>query len=95
MADETKKPPVVDPDHVPETICDGVFNVHANNHFSTLTFTHVRAKADHTMEFESVVRARIVITNENLIALRNTLNDNIRDTPRATQSAAAGGGIKR
>src|SRR5262249_52809600 len=53
-----------------------------------LTFTHVRPDAtrlfrDGTVEPQSVVRARIVITVENLTALRDLLNRVIQapDTP--------------
>src|SRR5262245_18754131 len=94
MADESQKPEVIDPDCVPEVICDGQFNVSITGNLATLTFTHVRP--DPTMMFreariepKSVVRARVVITLPNLAALRDLLNRVIQtpDTP----APAAGG----
>jgi hypothetical protein len=46
---------------------------------ATLTFTHVRPDAtallrDGTIDLKSVVRARIVLTANNLVALRDLLN---------------------
>jgi hypothetical protein len=56
MADEPQKPEVIDPDCVPEVICDGQFNVSITGNLATLTFTHVRP--DPTMMF-STARAKI------------------------------------
>jgi hypothetical protein len=73
--------PTIDPDNVPETLCVGRFNLSfAAGNLATLTFTHVRPKAgamidDGQIQEECIVRARIVTTAENLVALRNLLND--------------------
>ena len=42
---QVQNPPVSGPDHVPETLCDGQFNLSGNPHFPTLTFTHHRPDA--------------------------------------------------
>jgi len=90
------EPPGKDPDTVPETLCIGKFNIAFNNAgLATLTFTHVRPKAGDLLDNgqiieESVVRARIVTTGDNLIALRDLLNNLIKDQPGA--STAVGGG---
>lgn len=73
---QVQNPPVSDPDHVPETLCDGQFNLSGNPHFATLTFTHHRADAtqmlaDATIDMTAIVRARIVLTLPNLPALRD------------------------
>jgi hypothetical protein len=85
---ESKYPPATDPDNVPETICDGVFNVAVLGQLATLTFTHVRADpsvllTDGTLAVKSVVRARIVITVSNLVALRDLLNKAIQEPSSA------------
>jgi hypothetical protein len=64
---------------------------------ATLTFTHVRNKTgplidQSQIDPESVVRARIVTTLENLAALRDLLNTMIQDP--ATPAANAGGSSK-
>ncbi len=86
--------PVVDPDNVPETICLGKFNVTIGPRgISTMTFTHCRSKAGALLEKseisnESVVRARIVTSTENLIALRDILTNLVREAS-GTASASA------
>jgi hypothetical protein len=87
MADR-KYPTASDPDNVSETICDGAFNVAIFGQLATLTFTHVRPDPeillrDGSLELKSVVRARIVITMSNLIALKDLLIKAIQepDTP--------------
>ena len=88
MADQPQHPEVVDPDCVPEIICDGQFNVSITGNLATLTFTHVRPDPtimfrDGRIEPKSIVRARIVTTLPNLAALRDLLNRVIQapDTP--------------
>jgi hypothetical protein len=88
MANQPQQIPVTDPENVPEVLCDGQLNVSVMGNFATLTFTHVRPDAtalfrDGTMEPRAIVSARIVITVENLIALRDLLNRVIQspDTP--------------
>lgn len=89
--------PAVDLDNTPETLCCGVFNLSfmANN-LATLTFTHPRPKigpliAASQIQEELVVRARIVMHMENLVALRNFLNDAIKDNPAAPSAPLTGG----
>jgi hypothetical protein len=90
------EPPVIDPDNVPETLCIGKFNIAIGaTGFATLTFTHVRPKAnallDRTqIEEETVVRARIVTSTQNLVALRDTLNSLIKDEPGFPAIASGG-----
>jgi hypothetical protein len=88
MTDQSQNPDVTDPDNVPEILCDGQLNVSIIGNFAALTFTHVRPEAttlfrDGTLDPKAVVRARIVITVANLVALRDLLNRVIQspDTP--------------
>jgi len=88
MADQPEQPEVIDPDNVPEILCDGQFNVSVVGDLATLTFTHVRPESavlfrDARIEMKSIVRARIVVTTTNLAALRDLLNRVIQapDTP--------------
>ena len=86
MAQPTQ-PPAADPDNVPETLCCGRFNLSfLAGSLATLTFTHPRPKAGPLLDTnqiheESVVRARIVMHLDNLLALRNFLNEAIKDDP--------------
>ena len=71
--------PTIDLDNVPETLCFGKFNLHINGALATITFTHSRPLASNMMDqseiiLESVVRARIVTSVDNLVELRNALN---------------------
>jgi hypothetical protein len=75
----TQDPITTDPDNVPETLCIGKFNISTNGPLATITFTHLRndpaALLDHaSVQPESVVRARIVTTVDNLLALRDSIN---------------------
>jgi hypothetical protein len=88
MANQAQHPPVIDPDSIPEIICDGQFNVSTSGDLATLTFTHARPDASAmfgagTVNPSAVVRARIVITLGSLAALRDLLNRVIQapDTP--------------
>jgi hypothetical protein len=79
MANQPEQPPVIDPDNVPEIVCDGRFNISVTGSLATLTFTHVRPDPtallrDGTVNPNSVVRARIVLTIQNLAALRDLLD---------------------
>jgi hypothetical protein len=93
-----QEPPATDPDNIPETLCIGKFNLSPGpGPLVTLTFTNVRNKVgpliDHgTVNPESVVRARIVTTIENLVALRDLLVNAIQDPGAAP--ASGGGGAK-
>jgi hypothetical protein len=90
----TEEPLTVDADNVPETLCIGRINLASGpGPLMTLTLTNVRPKAgplfdSSRIEHESVVRARIVTTLDNLIALRDLLNSSIQQTP--TPSASSG-----
>ena len=69
----------IDPDNVPEIICDGGFNVHWAGGRATITFTHNRPRTkplleDGQVEFDAVVRARIATSFDNILALRDLLN---------------------
>jgi len=91
----THEPPAVDPDHVPETLCIGKFNITPMGSLVVLTFTHTRPRLkplldDGDVMWESVVRARIVTTTENLVALRDVLNKIIRKPV----PLSAGGGTR-
>jgi hypothetical protein len=84
MTDEPKPPIVTDPDNVPELLCNGRLNVTVADPFATLTFTHVRPDAtvlfrDGTIDIQAIVRARIVTSMNNLVALRDLLNRTIQD----------------
>ena len=94
MADQPKQPTVTDPDNVPEMLCDGQVNVAVTGPYATLTFTHTRPDAtimfrDGLVDPKSVVRARIVTSMNNLVALRDLLNRIIQDP--ATPAPPAGG----
>ncbi|MGY3609764.1 MULTISPECIES: hypothetical protein [unclassified Bradyrhizobium] len=90
-----EKPLTVDPGNIPEVLCIGKINLASGpGTLMTLTFTHVRPKAgplfdSDRIEHESVVRARIVMTLDNLIALRDLLNSSIRQTPTPSASSGA------
>jgi hypothetical protein len=77
--------PVVDPDNVPETICLGTLNVAIGpSGLSTITFTHTRPKVGALFESgeisnDSVVRARIVTTTKNLVALREIITSLLKE----------------
>jgi hypothetical protein len=89
--------PVIDPDNVPEILCDGQFNLAIAGHLAMLTFTHARPDATQmfangTLVSTAIVQARIVITMENLIALRDFLNTRVQSIEAARQTAPATGG---
>jgi hypothetical protein len=76
----TEQPPsqvsTIDPDQIQEILCDGHFNIHIHGALATLTFTHWRPKTgplfgDRKVEYEAVVRARIVTSVTRLVALRD------------------------
>jgi|SRR5580704_1182548 hypothetical protein len=97
MADAQQNSPTVDPDDVPETICLGMFNVSINAPLATLTFTHYRPKVGplfeaSTIDNENVVRARIVISVDSLVGLRDVLSQLIQNS--ATGAASAVGRSK-
>lgn len=77
MAGKSKEPSVIDPDHVPETLCDGRFYLHPHGNHVTLTLTQVRPSAadlfDGRIVNDEVVRARITMPLDNFVALRDLL----------------------
>ena len=89
--------PAVDPDNIPETLCCGIFNLSfMANGLATLTFTHPRPKAGPLLnstqiQEELVVRARIVMHADNFVALRNFLNEAVKDDAAAMTSPVTGG----
>jgi hypothetical protein len=46
MADQPKQPTVIDPDNVPETLCDGQFNVTMTGPLRNLDFYAHKARCD-------------------------------------------------
>src|SRR5262245_36044651 len=94
MADQPHQILTTDPDNVAEILCDGQFYVSVIGGHATITFTQVRPDAmsmfrDGTIDLKSVVRARIVVTLPNLIAMRDLLNRIIHSP--GTPAPAAGG----
>jgi len=83
MANQPEQLEVIDPDNVPEILCDGQFNVSVVGGLATLTFTHVRPELAALFRDARIVRARIVVTTSNLAALCDLLNRVIQapDTP--------------
>ena len=94
------QPPAVDPDNVPEALCCGVFNLSfVAGNLATLTFTHPRPLiglliGSNQVQDEFVVRARIVLSLDNLIGLRNFLNEAIKEDPTAMAAPVTGGSGK-
>ncbi|NVO15222.1 MAG: hypothetical protein HXX10_14400 [Rhodoplanes sp.] len=96
MTSQPHDAPAIDPDGIAETLCIGKFNVLLGP-LTTITFTHTRAKVrplfDHGMvDYESVVRARIVTSYDNMVALRDLLNQLIKsaESMPGQPSAATG-----
>jgi hypothetical protein len=91
---------VIDPDNVPETLCDGRFNIHPHGRLATLTFTCSRPDADDlfrdgTINAKEVVRARITMTIENMAALRDLLVRTIKTEKEATPATTGASGGTR
>jgi hypothetical protein len=89
-----QNPPVSDPDNVPEIFSDGQMNVTIRGNLATITFTHVRADPtpmfkDGTLSPIAVVTARIIVTFQNLTALRDLLN-RVITTPQEPALPAGG-----
>jgi len=97
---QSTQTPAADPDNVPETLCCGRFNLSfLAGSLATLTFTHPLPKAgplfySNEIHEESVVRARIVMHLDNLVALRNFLNEAIKSDPASMTTPASGGSGK-
>jgi hypothetical protein len=93
-------PPVFDPDNVPETLCDGQFNLSFSGQLAILTFTHLRPDATQmfaksTFVPSAIVRARIAINLQNLVALRDFLNTHVQTTPTGVRPIPATGGTTK
>jgi len=78
MSEQPKFDEIIDPDHVPEILCNGFINLHFANEFGVLTFTHFRPKSqslfvEGQLLPDLIVRARIVLNRDNLRALRDLL----------------------
>jgi hypothetical protein len=96
MNDVSFEPPAIDPDNIPETLCIGKFSLSPGpGPLVTLTFTNVRNRAPELIGAnrvvqDSVVRARIVTTTENLVALRDLLNTSIQEQHGAPAAGSGG-----
>jgi hypothetical protein len=102
MSDQLQQPEVIDPDNVPETLCEGMFNISFAGPNAVITFTHIRPEPGPlftgTVNPKLIVRSRIVTSVPNLVALRDLLNDMLRAvtvTPAAPAPAPATGGPTR
>jgi hypothetical protein len=77
MSNGPQQPPVIDPDNIPEILCDGRFNIHPHGNLATLTLTTARPRASElfngTIKNEEIVRARITMTIDNWAALKDLL----------------------
>jgi len=84
---DSPKITAIDPHTIPETLCEGPFNISWAGRLGTLTFMHTRPKLSALMEEpsriepENVVVARIVMSVENLLALRDLLTQHIKVIP--------------
>lgn len=88
-------PPASDPDKVSEILCLGKYNIHVGGPLATLTFSHARPKAEllfnnGQMDFESIVRARIVIPAESLPGLRDLIDRLIKEQVATSIQGTAG-----
>jgi hypothetical protein len=95
MADQPEQFVVTDPDNISEISCEGPINVFVTGDRAVLTFAHVRPETtalfkEGTITPIAVVRARIIITIENLNALRDLLNRLAQPGASATPSTAGG-----
>ncbi len=103
MPPQKPQPPTTDPDHVPETLADGPFNIAISGSHATITFTHVRPEveplfASEIMTPQAVVRARIVTTTSNLEAMRDLISRLLQAGAALADAAppapATGGGTR-
>jgi len=99
VSDQAPSSPVVDPDNVPELVCNGQFNVSVRGNLATLTFTQVRPDAaqmfaQEVMVSQAVVRARIVLPLANLKALVDLLTTATHKWSANSAATATGGSTK-
>ena len=95
MADQPQQAPITDPDDVPEVVCEGQFHVLMAGTMAQFTFTHARHDPDLLFSGDlskpsSVVRARIVMSRANAIALRDLLIQLTRDEDAARTASTSG-----
>jgi hypothetical protein len=100
MTNQLAPTTVIDPDRIPEYLCDGPFNISVLGPLATITFTHIRPEisqlfANTTFVPNAVVRARIVLNLQNLTALKDTLNAFIQTATASETPAPATGGATR
>jgi hypothetical protein len=102
MADQPQQLEVIDPDNVPETLCEGMFNVSFAGPLAVITFTHMRPEPGQlfagTVNPKLIVRSRIVTSVPNLVSLRDLLNriiETVSVPPAAPTPAPATGGPTR
>src|SRR5271167_1860695 len=87
-------PQIIDPDHVPETLCEGPVNVSVIGPLACLTFTQIRPEvgpmfATGALNLQAIVRARIAMTPTQLIGLRDLLNQMTGPNPPPAATAGA------
>ena len=92
---QPQQPPAVDPNNVPETLCNGMFNLTWQRDLGILTFTHPRPQvgplfANGTLTDEYIVRARIVMNSANITALRDFLSKKVKSSADGPSSGSGG-----
>src|ERR1700747_1501428 len=92
---QPQKPRTVDPDNVPETLCNGSFYLTWQGDIGILTFSHPSPQvgplfANGTITDEHIVRARIVMNSANIIALRDFLREKVKSSADSPSSGAGG-----
>ena len=79
----TKESQVIDPHHIPETLCNGRINISVQGSDVIMMFTHRRPKAAELMEGDiqeqDVVKARIVMNRSVAASLRDLLGRLFKD----------------
>ena|ERR1700687_1441855 len=90
-------PPVSDLNSIPEILCDGPCSISVIGPLATLSFTHVRSEPGPLFTTgvftpTTIVRARIVLTFPNLIALKAQLARIIQAVETAGSAAPVAGG---
>ena len=88
-------PAVIDPDNVAETLCDGMFNIHLTGPLAHLTFTQTTPEPgpmfmNSVIKRNYVVRARIAMSVDNLVALRDALTRMALDQGSPPPATAGG-----
>ncbi len=86
---QSQQTPVHDPENVPEILCVGPYNVFVTGPLATITFTNMRPDADPLLRqgaitAKFVVRARIVVPADSLGAIRDSIDQTIKNAQAAT-----------